>query len=130
MVTVQPARVLRKRDFSICHTRSPMPTVLSLATIRSVCTLKIQSRSDRLVRRKALPFCSAATANWRVESVNVVLAQESVGLFPSADAGQPQFLGQASLPSAEIPFRPSSRLGRIRWNHLHTQLLQRSPDLR
>src|SRR4051812_6199013 len=48
------------------------------------------------------PLLFGCNGELTVESVNVVLAQESVGLFPSADAGQPQFLGQASLPSAEI----------------------------
>jgi len=63
MVTVLPARVLRNRVWSICHNRSPIATVLSLATTRSVCTVKIQFRSVRLVRRKAVPFSCDGTLN-------------------------------------------------------------------
>src|SRR4051812_18693461 len=36
MVTVCFARLYRHRDFSICHQRSPIATVLSLSTTRSV----------------------------------------------------------------------------------------------
>ena len=45
-----------------------MATVLSLATTRSVCTVKIQFRSLRLVRRNAVPFSSAATLNLALNS--------------------------------------------------------------
>ena len=39
-----------------------------LATIRSVCIVNTQSRSGRPERRKALAFCSGATANWRLKT--------------------------------------------------------------
>jgi hypothetical protein len=70
MVTVQPASELRNRLFSTCQSRSPIATVLSLATTRSVCTVKIQSRSARAVRRKAVPFSAGAAVNF---SLNVAM---------------------------------------------------------
>ena len=62
MVTVLPVR-LRKRLFSICQNVSPIATVLSFPTTRSVCTVNTQSKSDRLVRRKAVSFCAGGTVN-------------------------------------------------------------------
>src|SRR5664280_2612122 len=63
MVTVLPAKVLRNRVLSICQSWSPIATVLSLPTTRSVCTVTIQFRSLRLVRRNAVPFSAAGTLN-------------------------------------------------------------------
>src|SRR6266481_1570699 len=45
-----------------------MATVLSFSTTRSVCTVKIQFRSLRLVRRNAVPFSAAGTLNWALNS--------------------------------------------------------------
>src|SRR5438309_4645312 len=127
---VQPANVLRKRDFSICHTRSPMATVLSLATIRSVCTVNTQSRSDRLVRPEGAPFLFGLHRELAVEYIDIAFAQELVSLFQRANAGQPKFLWQAPLPGSEVPLRTPASLWRIRRNHLHTQFLHRPSDLR
>ena len=68
MVTVQPANELRNRLFSNCQIRSAIATVLSLLTTRSVCTVNTQSRSVRPVRRNAVPFSAAATANLSLNS--------------------------------------------------------------
>jgi hypothetical protein len=68
IVTVLPASVFRNRVLSICQNRAPIVTVLSLSTTRSVCTVKIQFRSLRLVRRNAVPFSSAATRNFSLNS--------------------------------------------------------------
>ena len=62
------ASVPRQGVRSICHTRFSSLTVLSLATTRSVCIVKIQFRSLRLVRRNAVPFSSAATLNFALNS--------------------------------------------------------------
>jgi hypothetical protein len=68
IVTVQPASELRNRVLSIRHSRSPIATVLSLATTRSVCAVKIQSRSVRPLRRNAVPFAAEATQNLPLNS--------------------------------------------------------------
>ena len=69
MVAVQPAKVFRNAVLPICQTRSPIVTVLSLATTRSLCTVKIQFRSARAVLRKAVPFSLAAALNFSLNSL-------------------------------------------------------------
>src|SRR5882724_6054785 len=68
IITVQPANVFRKAVLPICHTLSPILTVLSWATTRSLCTAKIQFRSARAVLRKAVPFSLARTVNFSLNS--------------------------------------------------------------
>src|SRR4030081_99790 len=113
MVTAAPASVFRKRLLSNCQLRSAIATVLSLSTTRSVCTVNIQSRSERVVRRNAVPGSCRRYCELLVEYPNVALAQEGMGAFQSSDAGQPQLLGQPSLPGAETAFAAPACLRRI-----------------
>src|SRR5205085_2985848 len=65
-----------------------------------------------------------------IELRDVVLTQKLIRFLHAADAVQPQLLRQTSLPGAEIALASSTRLRRIRRNHLYPQLAQRSSHLR
>jgi hypothetical protein len=125
IVTVQPASELRNRVLSICHSRSPIATVLSLATTRSVCTVKIQSRSVRPLRRNAVPFAAEATQNLPLNSSmyrfrkNSLACSRSVTPAASAPARSRNFsptdpalaantLGSFVLPTPSSPVQPAS----------------------
>ena len=125
-----PAKVLRNRVLSICHDRSRMATVLSLSTTRSVCTVKIQFRSLRLVRRNAVPFSAAGALNLPLNSPMYRSRRNALAPSTVRDPGQPEFLRQAPLPGSKTALRPAPRLRRIRRNHLYSQLLHRPPNLR
>src|SRR5512138_2884289 len=47
----------------------------------------------------------------RLELGDVLLTQKAIGRLQTADSPQPQLLGQAALPGAEVAFRPTPRLG-------------------
>ena len=74
-----PPGVLRNRVLSICHHRSPIATVLSLSTTRSVCTVKIQFRSRPAGAPKCRPFLRRRHAELAVEFPDVLLPQKGIG---------------------------------------------------
>ena len=100
---IPPARFVQLKDAIFQR-----QMVLSLFTVRSCCTLKIQSRSLRRARTNALPFCAALHRKPAVELGDVFVPQELVGLGQIRDSAHPQLLRQAALPGAEIALRSAS----------------------
>jgi len=129
MVTVMPASVFRKRLLFSCQLRSPIATVLSLATTRSLCTVKIQSRSVPPVRRNAVPFCAAATVKFVLNSRCSAPAETRWPLPRSRcrPAATPAAASRARSRSCVRSARGLRRIGR---DHLHPQFLQRPAHLR
>ena len=64
-----------------------------------------------------------------VELRNVSSPQELIGSFRRGDCGQSQLLRQATLPGAKASLAPSSRLRRVRGDHLYTQFFHRPANL-
>jgi len=126
---VLPARLLRNRVLSICHHRSLTATVLSFSTTRSVCTVKIQFRSVRLVRRNAVPFSAAGTLNLLLNSP--MYRSRRKALAPSAVV-IPASRSSCGKRPCQVPKLRSDlpSPGANSRDHLHSQLLHRPPNLR
>jgi hypothetical protein len=104
-------------------------TELSCPTWRSSCTQRISVRSTPGMATKAVPSCSAFTANWALWAGDIGLPEKAIGRLDRGDSGQGQSLHQSVLQGLKHTLRAASCLRRIGRDMLDTQMRQRPTNL-